>query len=53
MVTTVAGLIVGIIAQFAYNKLVSRINKMVNRMEYNNNQFIESIYQQRENCQKA
>ncbi|MGL5683745.1 MAG: MotA/TolQ/ExbB proton channel family protein [Marinifilaceae bacterium] len=53
MVTTVAGLIVGIIAQFAYNMLVSRINKMVNKMEYNNNEFIEAIYQQRENCQKA
>ncbi|MCH5220388.1 MAG: MotA/TolQ/ExbB proton channel family protein [Muribaculaceae bacterium] len=33
LVTTVAGLIVGIIALFAYNYLVSRVNKVMNRME--------------------
>lgn len=33
LVTTVAGLIVGIIALFAYNYLVSRLNKVMNLME--------------------
>lgn len=33
LVTTVAGLIVGIVALFAYNYLVARINKIMNRLE--------------------
>ncbi len=33
MITTVGGLIVGIAAMFAYNHLVYRIDKVVNRME--------------------
>lgn len=33
LVTTVAGLIVGVIALFAYNYLVARLNKAMNRME--------------------
>lgn len=33
LVTTVAGLIVGIIAMFAYNYLVAHLNKAMNRME--------------------
>lgn len=33
LVTTVAGLIVGILALFAYNYLVSRVNKVMNMME--------------------
>ena len=33
LVTTVAGLIVGIIALFAYNYLVARVNKVMNLME--------------------
>lgn len=33
LVTTVAGLIVGVIALFAYNYLVSRVNKVMNLME--------------------
>ena len=33
LVTTVAGLIVGIIALFAYNYLTSRINRVMNSME--------------------
>ena len=33
LVTTVAGLIVGIAALFAYNYLVARINKIMNRLE--------------------
>ena len=33
LVTTVAGLIVGIIAMFAYNYLVSRVNRVMNQLE--------------------
>lgn len=33
LVTTVAGLIVGIVAMFAYNFLVARVNTAMNRME--------------------
>ncbi len=33
LVTTVAGLITGIVALFAYNYLVARINKIMNRLE--------------------
>lgn len=33
MVTTVAGLIIGIIAYIAYNYLVTKVDKVVNRME--------------------
>lgn len=33
LVTTVAGLVVGIIAMFAYNFLVARLNTAMNRME--------------------
>ena len=33
LVTTVAGLIVGIIALFAYNFLTSRVNKVMNKLE--------------------
>ena len=33
LVTTVAGLIVGIVAMFAYNFLVARVNSVMNRME--------------------
>jgi biopolymer transport protein ExbB len=33
MVTTVAGLIIGIIAYIAYNYLVSKVDKVVNKME--------------------
>ena len=33
LVTTVAGLIVGLIAMFAYNYLVARINKVMNALE--------------------
>lgn len=45
MITTVAGLIVGIIAYFAYNALVSRIDNIVTKMENNNAEFIETIYE--------
>lgn len=45
MITTVAGLIVGIIAYFAYNALVSKIDNVVNRMESTNAAFMETIYE--------
>ena len=34
MITTVGGLIVGIIALFAYNYLVTRVDRIANEMEY-------------------
>lgn len=45
MITTVAGLIVGIIAYFAYNALTSRIDKVVNNMESSSAEFMETIYE--------
>ena len=33
MITTVGGLVVGIIAMFAYNYLVTQIDKVVSNME--------------------
>lgn len=45
LVTTVAGLIVGIVALFAYNYLVARINKIMNRLEARTMDFMIS-----ENC---
>jgi biopolymer transport protein ExbB len=43
LVTTVAGLIVGIIAFFAYNYLVSRVEKVVNKLEANSTEFIDLL----------
>lgn len=45
MITTVAGLIVGIIAYFAYNALTARIDKVVNNMESTSAEFMETIYE--------
>lgn len=45
MITTVAGLIVGIIAQFAYNALTARIDKVVTRMENNSADFMDAVYE--------
>ena len=45
MITTVAGLIVGIIAYFAYNALTARIDKIVNHMESTSAEFMEIIYE--------
>lgn len=45
MITTVAGLIVGILAYFAYNFLVSRINILANDMENACSEFIDSLYE--------
>ena len=44
MITTVAGLIVGIIAYFAYNALTARIDKVINNMESTNAVFMETVY---------
>ena len=43
LVTTVAGLIVGIIAYFAYNVLVARVEKVVNKLEGNSTEFIDLL----------
>lgn len=45
MITTVAGLIVGIIAYCAYNALTARIDTVVNKMEETSADFIETIYE--------
>lgn len=45
MITTVAGLIVGIIAYFAYNALTSRIDGVVNNMESTSAEFMETMYE--------
>lgn len=44
MITTVAGLVVGIIAYFGYNALVSRINRIANQLEAACSDFIDSLY---------
>ncbi len=41
--TTVAGLIVGIVAMFAYNFLVARINKVMNHMEARTMEFMDLL----------
>lgn len=43
LVTTVAGLIVGIIALFAYNYLVSRVNRVMNNMEGKTMEFMDLL----------
>ena len=43
MITTVAGLIVGIIGQLAYNFLVARVDKIVFRMEHYSSELIEYL----------
>lgn len=43
LVTTVAGLIVGIIALFAYNYLVARINKVMNALEAKTMEFMDLL----------
>lgn len=43
MTTTVAGLIVGIIAYFGYNHLVVRTDKVVHQMEANAVEFLDLL----------
>lgn len=47
MITTVAGLIVGIVAYLAYNFLVSRVQKVVHKMEYTSIDFIDLLQEPR------
>jgi biopolymer transport protein ExbB len=42
-VTTVAGLIVGIVALFAYNFLVSRVNRVMNNLEAKTMEFMDLL----------
>jgi len=49
MITTVAGLIVGIIAYFGYNILVARINTVANNLENACSDFIDSLYNIKKN----
>ena len=43
LTTTVAGLIVGIIAMFAYNILISRVDSLVNTMESKSMEFMDML----------
>lgn len=43
LVTTVAGLVVGIIALFAYNYLTGRVNKVMNKLEGNTMDFMDLL----------
>ena len=43
LVTTVGGLIVGIIALFAYNYLTSRVNKVMNKLEGKTMEFMDLL----------
>jgi biopolymer transport protein ExbB len=44
MVTTVAGLVVGIIAYIAYNYLVTRVEKVIFQMEARTTEFLDHIH---------
>lgn len=43
LITTVAGLIVGIIAYFAYNSLVAKVEKVVNTLEASTTEFMDLL----------
>jgi biopolymer transport protein ExbB len=43
LITTVAGLIVGIIAYFAYNYMVAYVEKVVNKLEANSTEFMDLL----------
>lgn len=47
MITTVAGLIVGIIAYLAYNFLITRVQKIIHKMEYTSIDFIDLLQEPR------
>lgn len=47
MITTVAGLVVGIIAYLGYNYLVTRVSKVVHKMEYSSLDFIDLLQEPR------
>ncbi len=43
MITTAAGLVVGILAYLAYNYLVTRVQKLVHKMEYGAIEFVDLL----------
>ncbi len=43
MLTTAAGLFVGIVAYLAYNYLVTRVEKLIHKMEYTTIEFLETL----------
>lgn len=43
MITTVAGLVVGIMAYLAYNFLITRVQKVIHKMEYTSIEFIDLL----------
>jgi biopolymer transport protein ExbB len=45
MVTTVAGLVVGIIALAAYNYLVGKLQRIIYQMEFASIEFLELLQQ--------
>ena len=45
MVTTVAGLVVGVIAYFSYNFLVARVESVVYKMEARTSEFMDLLYE--------
>ncbi len=47
MITTASGLFVGIIAYLGYNYLVTRVQKLVYRMEYNSINFLDLLQEPR------
>jgi biopolymer transport protein ExbB len=47
MITTVAGLVVGIMAYLAYNYLVTRVAKVIHKMEYTSIEFIDLLQEPR------
>mgnify|MGYP001794787010 FL=1 len=47
MVTTAAGLFVGILAYLGYNYLVTRVQKVIHKMEYNSIDFIDLLQEPR------
>jgi biopolymer transport protein ExbB len=47
MITTVAGLVVGIVAYLAYNYLVSRVQKVIHKMEYTSIDFVDLLQEPR------
>lgn len=48
MVTTVAGLIVGIFAYFFYNYLTTKVSDMVYKMQYTTTEFMEMVVKEKE-----
>ncbi|MDX2414781.1 MAG: MotA/TolQ/ExbB proton channel family protein, partial [Bacteroidales bacterium] len=43
MVTTAAGLVVGILAYFAYNTLVARVEKVIFKLEATSSEFMDIL----------